>query len=174
MGLFDSLFGKRHNVERGKDVEAEWRANQEIQGNSYKRRAVGSDYERTVTDPYTGRKHTERWEMKRNDSPVSKTQKNTRGLKVYRSYDPSPKRPFGETKVEDKHGNELERDMFSGKYRKVPKRQSDPFGFNIGNSPKPRRTKANDDPFGVGSMFSGSSSTSKKRRKSDDPFGLFG
>jgi hypothetical protein len=171
MGLFDNLFGKRHNVERGKDVQDEWRMNQDIQGNSYKRRAVGSDYERTVTDPYTGKKHTERWEMKRNNSPLSKRQKQTRGLKVYRSIDT----PLGsKVRIENKNGEELERNLFTGKYNKVPKRDSDPFGLNAlggSSSSKPRRSKANDDPFGVGSMLGSGSGSSKRKRKNDNPFG---
>jgi hypothetical protein len=172
LGIFDIF--KRSNTERGKEVEDEWRVNQEIQGNNYRRRAIGSDYERTIVDPYTGRRRTERWEMKRNDSPLSETQKKTRGLKVYRSYDPSPEHPFGGTRIENSRGEELERNIFTGKYRKVLKKEKDPIGLNTlgkSSSSKSRKSKKDDDIFGVGSMF-GSSSSQSTSRRNDDPFGV--
>ena len=147
MGLFDSIFGKRHNVERGKDVEKDFEAQSKMQGYDVERTGIGSDHKRSYRD-FSGKKHTEVWESKRNDSPLSKRQKKTPGLKVYRSYDPSPKRPFGETRVEDRRGNELQRDIFTGKYKCVPKRQeSNPFDFGFGSSSGQTRKRRKKDDF---------------------------
>ena len=147
LGLFDNLFGKRHNVERGKDVETDFDTQSRMQGYDVKRTGIGSDHKRSYRD-LSGKKHTEVWESKRNDSPLSERQKKKPALKVYRSYDPSPKRPFGVTRVEDRRGNELKRDVFTGKYKRVPKRQeSNPFdfGFSSSSSGQTRKRRKKDD-----------------------------
>lgn len=166
MGLFDNLFGRRHNVERGQDVEHNFKAQAEMTGDKVERTGIGSDYKRTRIDPLTGRKTTEYWETKRNKSPISKRQMQTRGLKVYRETDGllGP-----ESRAEDKHGNELQRNIFNGRMERVRKKDKDPFGMNsmFGSTSnnKTRRTKS-DDPLGFGSMFGGSN-TGKRRKKSE-------
>jgi hypothetical protein len=83
MGLFDNMFGKRrNNVERGQEVEDDFKSQSEFQGYEVERTGIGSDHKRSIRDPITGRKRTEVWEEKRNNSPLSERQKKTRGLKV--------------------------------------------------------------------------------------------
>ena len=109
MGIIDFLRAKQQTqVERGQEVEREFKTNKEITGARVKRTGIGSDHKVTYTDAMTGKKRSELWEEKRNNSPLSKRQKQTPGLKVYRRYDPSPERPFGETRVENRRGDKLE------------------------------------------------------------------
>lgn len=164
--MFDKLFGRQNNVERGQEVEHSFKSQAEISGDKVERTGIGSDFKRTRVDPLTGRKTTEYWETKRNNSPVSKRQMKTRGLKVYREIDG----PLGpQSRIEDKRGNELQRNMFTGKLERVRKADSDPFGINSmlgGGSTSSRRSRKSDDPFG---LFGGGSAP-KRRRKSKDPF----
>lgn len=146
MGIFDIF--KKTNVERGKEAEDDFRTQSEIQGYKVKRKPIGSDFERSERDPFTGKIHKERWEVKRNSSPLSKRQKATRGLKVAR-YKDGILGP--ELRVEDRKGNELRRDVFTGRYQRVRKQDNDPFGINelLGGSEKPRRGRKRKDPFDI-------------------------
>lgn len=73
----------------------------------------------------------------------------TRGLKIVRYIDGT----FGPTiKVENKRGEELERNIFTGKYQRVKKESQDPFGLGdvSRTSPKKKNRKKEDyDPFGI-------------------------
>lgn len=163
MGVWDNLF-KRHNVERGKDIENEFKFQSEMQGHEVTRTGIGSDYKRKRVDPFTGRQHTEKWEVKRNNSPLSKRQKKTWGLKVYRSTDT----PFGaETRVENRRGEELTRRL-DGSYRKARMSDKDPFGIH-GMAKRSSRKTSSNDPFGFSAL--GSSSATRKKKK--DPFSLW-
>jgi len=184
LGLFDSIFGKKHNVERGKEVEQDFKAQREIMGEKVERTGIGSDYKIThPANPILGRrKRSEYWDTKRNDSPVSERQKQTRGLKIYRHYDPSPERPLGETRIENTNGDKLEYDYLKGNYVKAKKQNNDFFSYG---SSTPRKRKSNSwDPFGSGSssrrrnddllggfsadnMFGGGSSGRRRKRKND-------
>jgi len=177
LGLFDSIFGKRHPVERGKECEDQFRTENEMFGDKIKRTGVGSDFEREkLSDPLTGKTRKEKWEIKRNNSPLSKRQKQTRGLKVARYRDNG----FGgfEVSVENRKGEKLEKNLFTGKYEKVPKRQRGPFGLNnstlcgeSASSSRSKRHKSNDDLFGFNSNMFGNSSGKRKRKKQSDSFG---
>lgn len=161
MGFFDIF--KKHNVERGKEAEDHFRNSEEMWGAEIRRKPVGSDFEKIERDPLTGKiTRRERWEVKRNNSPLSERQKKTKGLKVARYKDGI----FGPEKtVEDRRGNKLDYDPFTGRYERQKKSEHNMFGESSSSS---KRKSSSADPFG---MFGGSN-TSKKKRKKSDPYGL--
>lgn len=176
MGLFDSIFGKKSNVERGREKEDQFRSEREMMGEEVRRTGIGSDFETVHCDPFTGRiSERHKHEIKRNNSPLSKRQKKTRGLIVHRYID--GKDAFGigsQHRVEDKHGNELERDMFTGKYRR---KDRDTFGDMFGAGPssrslssKSRRRSSSSDFDSL--MGLGGSSNKRNRRKKNDLLGF--
>jgi hypothetical protein len=190
LGFFDFLKG-HDNHERMRKIRESGRFGEEQFRNDnafsdIKKRHHGRDFDKTVTD-YQGRKRTERWEVKRNSSPLSEKQKKTRGLKVRRYVD--TKYGFVESRTEDKNGNRLEQDVFSGKWKKAKKHQDNLDNmFGAGSSGKQKKTGSGfDDMFDFGSssrrkrkqdgfdsMFGLGSSSSRKRKKSgyDDLFGF--
>src|SRR4029077_13670449 len=105
-----------------------------------KKRHHGRDFDKTMTD-YRGRKRTERWEVKRNNSPLSEKQKKTWGLKIRRYVD--TEYGFVESRTEDRNGNRLEQDAFTGKWKKAKKHQ-DNLGNMFGTGSLVKRSKSND------------------------------
>jgi len=159
---------------RGQEIERQFE--QENTFSKIKRTGKGSDYEKEVTDS-RGKKVKEKWEVKRNNSPLSKTQKQTKGLKVYRFRDDAPL--GSQVTIEDKKGNELKKDIFTGKWKKVKKETNAGFSFFGSNSdtpkkrtkktPKKRTTKKKSDSIWGSSLttnfFGSNSDTPKKRTK---------
>ncbi len=148
MGIFDSvrkLTKKEKNKERmqkiresGKDGEKTFE-NENMLSN-VKRTYTGSDYEVTVRDS-SGRIRKEKWEVKKNNSPLSKRQKETHGLKVKRYRDT----PYGkESTIEDRYGNEYKQDVVTGKTTRVRKRDKSMLTslFESNSSSKPKKTSA--------------------------------
>jgi len=195
LGIFDIFRKKKeNNVDRGKEVEDQFRNENTIMGEEVKRTGTGSDFEKLKREPLTGRvTGKEKWEIKRNNSPLSELQKKTHGLKVYRSIDT----PLGQkVRIEDKQGNQLVKG-WDGRWRKVTERDRDPFGIDslVGSSNSSKRSRNDSDPFGLGSVFGsseprrkrapsdydslmgfdmfGTDNRPRRRRRSDDPFSLF-
>jgi len=162
---FTDFFRKKTNVDRGKEIEKQFEAEQAWSGKKLKRTGRGSDYKTINRDIFTGKKNIEYWEVKRNNSRLSKLQKKTKNLKVYRARDT----PLGnEVTVEDKRGNRLVKD-WSGKWQKEKKNNENSW-FGSNNSTKKKKTKQNDS---LSKMFG--SSSSGGRKKSSDSFGsMFG
>jgi hypothetical protein len=168
MGFFDCLKGNSDNDrmrkirESGRFGEDQFR--NENAFSDIKRRHHGRDFDKPVRDS-RGRTRIEKWEVKRNNSPLSEKQKKTRGLKVRRYVD--TKYGFVEGRTEDKNGNRLEQDVFTGKWKKAKKQ--DNFSNMFGSSSsEPRRSRNNNFGFGSGSglndMFG--TGSSRKRRSS--------
>lgn len=147
-----------------------------MEGYTLKRIGRGSDYRAEKKDWLTG-KTTERFdvEVKRNDSKLSRLQKQNKNNRVYRVRDDMLGSPSNVTE-EDRQGNRIEREVFTGQRRKVSSKTKDPldewFGAYGSKSSSRRKQNSNGDAFG---FFRGSSNTRKKgKRKSDDPFSIWG
>jgi hypothetical protein len=193
LGIFDIFRKKQNNVERGREIEDQFENENSILGGGVKRTGIGSDFEKLKRDPLTGRViGKEKWEIKRNNSPLSERQKQTHGLKVYRAIDT----PLGQkVRIEDKQGTELVKD-WDGRWRRVTERDRDPFGINnlVGSSNSNKGRRNDSDPFGLGSVFGsseprkrktpdydsllgfdifGNDNRSRRRRRSDDQFSIF-
>jgi hypothetical protein len=138
----------------------------------------GADYERTVHDS-AGRERKVPYEVKRNNSPLSKLQKKTRGLRVVKYINT----PYGKVKkMYDRFGNEKEENPLNGKFERVRKRGTalikSLLESNSGSKPRKSRNLNLDDLFGSsppknhrkanGSELEnfGFSSNSSKKRKS--------
>lgn len=169
MGLFD-IFGKGSslsNKERmrkirqsGKDGEEQFRQDKFL--SNIERRHHGKDFVEKEKD-WTGKTHETPWEVKRNNSPLSPKQKRTRNLHVRRYVDT----PYGvESRTEDKHGNRLEHNIFSGKWEKV-KNRPNLFGLSSNDSSKPKKRKSS-------SSIWGSPKKSSSKKKSDNIWGTSG
>jgi len=153
----------------------------------------GADYVKTVRDS-AGRVRQEPHEVKKNNSPLSKLQKKTHGLKVDRYVDT----PYGPVrKTENRNGEEIKQDPFTGKWKKVRKRDNSGFsgqlgyggvskskkqgGFDSmlglgGNSSRPRNSNRSRNSSGFDSMLglgggSGGSRSSPRRKSNDYGFG---
>ena len=99
----------------GKDGEERFRQDKFL--SNIERRHHGKDFVEKQTD-LTGKTREISWEVKRNNSPLSPKQKNTRNLHVRRYVDTK----YGvEARTEDKHGNRLEHNIISGKWEKIKK-----------------------------------------------------
>lgn len=164
MGFLDFLRGNgkhdrmRKIRESGRLGEDQFR--NENAFSEIRRRHHGRDFDKPVRDSM-GRTRNEPWEVKRNNSPLSEKQKKTRGLKVRRYVD--TEYGFVEARTEDKNGNRLEQDMFTGKWKKAKKRDS--FGTMFGvSSSESKRRRNSDYKFGSGidNMFGKRSSSRKK------------
>lgn len=87
MGIFDSIVGKKNNVERGKEAEDLVKFQLEIQGKEVIRSGKGSDWIAVDKDIFGRIIKKTPVEVKRNKSQLSKLQKKTKGLKVVRVKD---------------------------------------------------------------------------------------
>jgi hypothetical protein len=192
LGFFD-IFRKRSDPisnrermrkirESGKDGEEQFRRDNVF--SNIERKHHGRDFDEHQTD-WTGKTIKKiPWEVKKNDSPLSPKQKKTRNLHVRRYVDTQYGR---ESRTEDKHGNKLEHNMFTGKWEKVKKQKTSGFSlFGDDSNPKKKSStkkkrtskKKSDSIFGnsnsMDALFGGGSSTKKKRtskKKSDSIFG---
>ena len=129
MGIFDA-FKKKSKEEKEKERMEKIRESGKFGEKQFeydnalfelKRTPYGKDYEKPVTDR-NGRRRTESWEVKMNNSPLSKKQKKTKGLWVRRYV----MTPHGyERSTEDRSGNLYEPVTFTKnritKYKKVKK-----------------------------------------------------
>jgi len=187
MGFFDA-FRKRSDPisngermrkirESGKDGEEQFRRDNVF--SNIERKHHGRDFDEHQKD-WTGKTVKKiPWEVKKNNSPLSPKQKKTKNLHVRRYI----ATPYGnESHTEDKHGNKLEHNMFTGKWEKIKKEKTSSFslfGSNSDTKKKNSSKKKSDSIFGSSSMDSlfGSSTkkkTTKKRsskKKSDSIFG---
>jgi|APSaa5957512535_1039671.scaffolds.fasta_scaffold03375_13 hypothetical protein len=146
MGIFDSvrkLTKKEKSKERmekiresGKQGERNFERDNTF--SKIKRVHHGADYEVTVRDS-AGRERTEKHEVKRNNSPLSKLQKKTHGLKV----DRYEKTPLGDVrKTYNRNGDELKKDPWTGKWNKVRKKDKSMLTslFESNSSSKSKKT----------------------------------
>ncbi len=176
MGLFD-IFRKNSknlsNKERmrkirqsGKYGEDQFRRDKVL--SDIERKYHGKDFVEKKTD-WTGKTREIPWEVKRNNSPLSPKQMKTRNLHVRRYVDTK----YGtEARTEDKYGNRLEHNIFSGKWEKIKK--SNPLGFGnsidyLGTKQKKRKLTFNP----IGGSRSSKKSTDRER-KSDSIWGFGG
>jgi len=139
--------------ERGKETER-W-SEQDNAFSPYRKTHVGADYVKTVHDS-AGRERKEPHEVKRNNSPLSKKQKKTRGLKVDRYFDTQ----YGvERRTYNRAGEELKKDPLTNKWEKVRKRDSSRWSSLLGsNTPsRPKKSSSFND------NIWGSSPSSKKK-----------
>lgn len=128
----------------------------------------GRDYDKYVRDS-SGRIRREPHEVKRNNSPLSKVQKKTWGLKVDRYVDT----PYGTQKItENRAGERLEQDPLTGKWSKKRKkdRLASIFGSGSSEGRKRHSRKVKNDP--LASLFG--SGSSDKRKKPSGYDSLFG
>lgn len=128
----------------------------------------GRDYDKYVRDS-SGRIRREPHEVKRNNSPLSKAQKKTWGLKVDRYVDT----PYGIQKItENRAGERLEQNPLTGKWSKKRKRDrsSSMLGASYSERPKHASKKTKNKP--LVSLFG--SSSSNKRKKSSANNSLWG
>jgi hypothetical protein len=151
--------------ESGKDGERHFE--QDNAFSEIKRVHHGADYVKPVRDS-AGRIRNEPHEVKRNNSPLSKLQKKTHGLKVDRYVDT----PYGTVKkTYNRNGDQIKQDAFTGKWQKVKKRDSSGFDsmFGAGGS---SRSRSNQNGFGsgLGDMFG--SGSSKRKRSSSNSWGF--
>ena len=174
MGFFDIFrnrsdpVSKREKMrkirESGKSGEEQFRRDNFL--NDIERKHHGRDFDEKTRDS-RGRTRRIPWEVKRNNSPLSKKQKKTRNLHVRRYVDT----PYGvESRTEDKHGNRLEHNMFTGKWEKVKKQKSSGFSFFGSNqTSKKRKSKSSDSLWGSNSSDSiwGTGTKRKSKRNSD-------
>ena len=173
MGFFDIFKTKSNHVsnkermrkirQSGKDGEAQFERDKMF--SNIKRKPHGRDYDEYQTD-WSGKTRRIPWEVKRNNSPLSPKQKKTRNLHVRRYIDT----PYGvESKTEDKHGNQLEHNILTGKYEKVKKRNTLSWFSSDSNSKKRKSKKSSDSLWGSSSSSLWGSSTKKsKSKKSSD------
>lgn len=121
----------------------------------YKRVHQGADYVKYVRDS-AGRTRKEPHEVKRNNSPLSKKQKKTWGLKVDRYIDT----PYGVEKVTENRAKErLKQDPLTGKWHKVRKRDTSGLSSFLGTS----STKKQKQSKSIYDSFWGSNSKRKSR-----------
>ena len=148
MGIFDSmrkLTKKEKSKERMENIresgkQGERNFERDNIFSKIKRVHHGADYEVTVRDS-AGRERTEKHEVKRNNSPLSKLQKKTHGLKV----DRYEKTPLGDVrKTYNRNGDELKKDPLTGKWNKVRKRDKSMLTslFESNSSSKPKKTSS--------------------------------
>lgn len=135
------------------------------------RTGTGSDYEEEIRDS-AGRKRKRKWEVKKNNSPLSKRQKVTHGLRVKRYIDTGPF--TRESRIEDRKGNEYREDVFSGKLIKVKKRKSEGIFENNTKKKTSKKTTKKKSSSNISEMLFGSNkqkikSTSKKSTLRNKP-----
>ena len=166
MGLFDGLRNlsrKERTRERMRKIresgkEGERRFEQDNAFSKVKRVHHGADYEKIVHDS-AGRERKIPYEVKQNDSPLSKLQKKTHGLRVIRYVNG----PYGKVKkMYNRNNEEIQEVPFTNRVKKVRKQNRSIFNVQLGSGgisqSRPRSSSGFDSMFGLG----GSSS----RRKS--------
>jgi hypothetical protein len=122
LGLFDNLFGKKHNVERGKEAEDMVKNHYEMQGYEVERTGIGSDYRIRRRNPLTGEiVESRKIEVKRNNSRVSPRQKKERNSTVVRVKDDLFMPSMSE---ENKRRQRIETDYLTGRRHAVRKTKS--------------------------------------------------
>lgn len=135
----------------------------------------GADYVKTVRDS-AGRIRKEPHEVKRNNSPLSKKQKKTWGLKVDRYS--NTQYGFVEKRTYNRFGDEIHQDPLTGRWSKVKKRDNNPLGMKttsnnlFGSNTRSNKNRSNDFGSGINNMFGFGSSSSSKRSRRNDNYGL--
>ena len=165
MGFFDRVkkLTKKEKMEKIRESGKQGEKNFERDNmfSKVKRVYHGADYEVEVRDSI-GRIRKEKHEVKRNNSPLSKLQKKTHGLKVDR-YEETP---FGDVKkTYNRNGDELKKDPLTGKWSKVKKRDKSVLTsfFESQSSRKPKKSSRSS----MDSFWGSSSSKRKSKKKSD-------
>ncbi|MDE1845158.1 MAG: hypothetical protein KGI10_07515 [Thaumarchaeota archaeon] len=127
--MFD-VFKKPTNVDRGNEAEDAAKSYLSWRHQKIRRTGRGSDYEGIDVDPFTGKVTKTPYEVKRNDSRLSKKQRRTRGLKVIRVRDDFLGNPTNISE-ERKDGS------------RIGNRYDDILGF--GHNKKPSRKKTRNE-----------------------------
>ena len=127
----------------------------------------GADYQKTVHDS-SGRERVVPYEVKRNNSPLSRLQKKTRGLRVVKYIDT----PYGQVKkMYDRFGNEKRENPLTNKFERVRKRDTLEGGLlGFGSSSKPKKPISSNKKF-LDAFFSSSKPSGRRKSSSVDLWG---